>query len=159
MPFLEKGDALFQGHKPLHEVERLTKPLSIPQPKNAVAVIRNPVDRIISCINYFKTYDFSDHKYAAIEDVNELSYLLMDNSVEEDEMFPFLPQVNYLKGSLPIKFFSFERLHDVFSFLDIEVRHDNKSRSFFSRDSLSDTTIRKIKKHYKDDFLLYSSIN
>lgn len=155
MPFLEKDNALFQGHKPLHEVEQLAKSFSIPQPKSAVAVIRNPIDRIISCLNYFKTHDFSNHKYAAIEDVNELSYLLMDDSVEEDEMFPFLPQVHYLEGSLPIKLFRFERIQNVFSYLGLPTRHDNKSIPYYTKEALLESTIVDICKHYSEDLELY----
>ena len=154
-PFLESNNAMFAGHKPLYEVEELTKPLAIPKPKNAVAVIRNPVDRIISCANYFKTNDFHDHKYGSIEDVNELSYLLMNEPMGTDEMFPFLPQVHYLKGSLPIKLFLFDRINEVFSHLDLPVRHDNKSKRYYHKENMLESTLIDINNHYAEDLKLY----
>lgn len=118
-----------------------------------VAVVRNPIDRFLSWLNFM----FADRFSYSLTDCVALAFGDKCNGKKEN----LRPMTDYLNGDMKsLKLFSFENIGEAvrsFGYFGT-VPQLNKSRKRFSKEQL-EPYIENISSFYEDDFKVYTTVS
>tara|TARA_R110000796_G_scaffold251271_1_gene382266 strand:+ start:1669 stop:2220 length:552 start_codon:yes stop_codon:yes gene_type:complete len=131
-------------------------------PENYVAIIRDPVDRLLSAINFSCLEE--RHVDRAFEKVLKEGYSteIIAPTCFEELGYVYAPQTAYLDVDVDYKFHSFAAMKGFYQcWLPSKTPfHENKSNKWFSLDQLQQHRLfEDIMQVYKKDVGLYKSLN
>ena len=145
------------GHLPLSYISRLTNP----RHKFFYCILRNPLDRFISAVNYLSTSGTvlsPSYSHIKLKNKKDLNFLAKNINTMYRSNLVLYPQSYFIKNELnikiiPIKFISFINIYNSSNF-----KFRNSSYRKFNIEDLDSDSIKCLNKFYNSDVELYKNL-
>lgn len=173
-PFFENinHEAEYNGYSPWHRPIREYDKKVRPQPDKIFTIVRHPMTKVISAINYGVLHSPSKNEYE-LDYNEEFNRLVCDSLLSTDLDYTHVPQSHYIYEKDGTQYVNnilrFEYLEKDFNYfcrnivgipntISTKLPIVRKTDKVFTTNHLSMQTKERIREHYKDDFQLMESL-